>query len=79
MFETIHVWLGVNSLYNDENGHAASVSKIDVKCNEVAAELLGPAGKPGYWRTEGEDSSGMLTALLRWIPVFSGHFWRVWK
>ena len=40
--ELAHVWLGKDSFYNEPFGSTAVVSKLEVLCNAVAAELLVP-------------------------------------
>lgn len=39
--EAVHVWLGENSLYND-NGIDSKVNELETVCNAVTAELLVP-------------------------------------
>lgn len=39
--EAVHVWLGENSLYND-NGIDSKVNELEMVCNAVTAELLVP-------------------------------------
>ncbi|MDL2327960.1 ImmA/IrrE family metallo-endopeptidase [Ruminococcaceae bacterium OttesenSCG-928-A11] len=40
--ETAHIWVGVDSFYNDRNGSAESINPVETLCNAVAAELLVP-------------------------------------
>lgn len=41
--EMAHIWIGVNSLFNDRYGTAKNVKKVETLCNAVAGELLIPA------------------------------------
>ena len=43
LHETVHVWLGKNSLFNNPEWSDERVSLLEQKCNAVAAELLVPA------------------------------------
>ena len=43
LHETVHVWLGKNSLFNNSEWSDEHVSLLEQKCNAVAAELLVPA------------------------------------
>ena len=43
LHETVHVWLGENSLFNNPEWSDERVSLLEQKCNAVAAELLVPA------------------------------------
>lgn len=43
LHETVHVWLGKNSLFNNPEWSDEHVSLLEQKCNAVAAELLVPA------------------------------------
>ena len=43
LHETVHVWLGKNSLFNNPEWSNEHVSLLEQKCNAVAAELLVPA------------------------------------
>ena len=43
LHETVHVWLGENSLFNNPEWSDEHVSLLEQKCNAVAAELLVPA------------------------------------
>ena len=43
LHETVHVWLGENSLFNSPEWSDERVSLLEQKCNAVAAELLVPA------------------------------------
>ena len=43
LHETVHVWLGKNSLFNNSEWSNEHVSLLEQKCNAVAAELLVPA------------------------------------
>lgn len=40
--EMIHIWLGENSFYNDNQRNTYGISKLETICNAVAAELLVP-------------------------------------
>jgi len=40
--EMIHIWLGKNSFYNDYQRNTNGISKLEIICNAVAAELLVP-------------------------------------
>lgn len=40
--EMTHIWLGVNSFYNDYQHPINGISSLEVLCNAVAAELLVP-------------------------------------
>ena len=42
LHETVHVWLGKNSLFNNPEWSDEHVSLLEQKCNAVAAELLVP-------------------------------------
>ena len=43
LHEATHIWLGVNSLYNDRYGNASGDNDVEILCNTVAAELLVPS------------------------------------
>ena len=50
LHETVHVWLGENSLFNNPEWSDERVSLLEQKCNAVAAELLVPAAEfPNVW------------------------------
>ena len=50
LHETVHVWLGENSLFNNPEWSDERVSLLEQKCNAVAAELLVPAADfPEVW------------------------------
>jgi len=50
LHETVHVWLGKNSLFNNPEWSDEHVSLLEQKCNAVAAELLVPAADfPEVW------------------------------
>ena len=50
LHETVHVWLGENSLFNNPEWSDERVSLLEQKCNAVAAELLVPATEfPNVW------------------------------
>lgn len=40
--ELAHIWLGIDSFYNEHFGHDENISRIERTCNAVAAELLVP-------------------------------------
>lgn len=40
--EMAHIWLGVNSFYNDYQQTMNGIKKVEVLCNAVAAEILVP-------------------------------------
>lgn len=40
--EAAHIWLGVNSFYNDYQQHANGISRLEVLCNAVTAEIIAP-------------------------------------
>jgi len=42
LHEAVHIFLGINSLYNDRYGNADRVSAVETLCNAVAAEVLAP-------------------------------------
>ena len=42
LHETVHVWLGKNSLFNNPEWSDEHVSLLEQKCNAIAAELLVP-------------------------------------
>ena len=42
LHETVHVWIGKNSFYNDYYGNSDLVGKDEQFCNAVAAEILVP-------------------------------------
>lgn len=43
LHETVHVWLGKNSMFNNPEWSDEHVSLLEQKCNAVTAELLVPA------------------------------------
>ena len=40
--EMTHIWLGEDSFYNDYQNHVNDISKIEILCNAVTAEILVP-------------------------------------
>jgi len=40
--EMTHIWLGENSFYNDSQNHVNGISRFEILCNAVAAEILAP-------------------------------------
>ena len=42
LHEIVHIWLGINSFYNDTHGISFNIDPLETICNAVAAELLVP-------------------------------------
>jgi len=42
LHEVVHIWIGLNSFYNDSHGMYFNVSPLETLCNAVAAEILVP-------------------------------------
>ena len=40
--EMAHIWVGVNSLFNDSSGTASDASPLEQRCNAIAGEFLVP-------------------------------------
>lgn len=40
--ELAHIWLGINSFFNDRNGSHTAVTEVETLCNAVAGEFLVP-------------------------------------
>ena len=42
LHEIVHIWLGLNSFYDDSQGMYFNISPLETVCNAVAAEILVP-------------------------------------
>jgi Zn-dependent peptidase ImmA (M78 family) len=42
LHEAVHIWLGLNSFFNDLSNVVFNISPLEILCNTVAAELLVP-------------------------------------
>jgi Zn-dependent peptidase ImmA (M78 family) len=42
LHETVHIWLGLHSFFNDNSGLALNISPLETICDAAAAELLVP-------------------------------------
>lgn len=52
LHETAHIWMGIDSMYNDLTSSAKVLNKIEARCNAVAAELIVPAKCfRDYWKS----------------------------
>ena len=70
LHETAHVWIGQNSLYNLPTESTQKVSRTEVLCNAVAAEILVPAKLfAEAWEKEfAENLEARIGAVVQGFP-----------
>ena len=68
MHEIVHIWIGVQSFYNDSYGMHFNISPLETLCNAVAAELLVPnAYFKEQWKN---DNNPELDSKIRTIAKY---------
>lgn len=66
LHEAVHIWLGVNSIYNKTIDSKQPVKKIEITCNFVASELLVPQKLfSERWKNINGDYQSKIEKLAR--------------
>ncbi|MBQ7584721.1 MAG: ImmA/IrrE family metallo-endopeptidase [Desulfovibrionaceae bacterium] len=66
LHELIHIWIGVDNLYNDTYGSSQIVSKEEQFCNAVAYEILVPDSFfSEEWSKQSGDNEHLITKLSK--------------
>lgn len=63
--EMTHIWLGVNSFYNDYQHSINGISRLEVLCNAVAAEILVPIEmfNTSWRKNKADDIEGKISNI----------------
>lgn len=68
LHETAHIWIGVNSFFNEPYGNNNYIDKVEVICNAVAAEILVPTTVfVKVWEESKEKMLDKIKALAKYF------------
>lgn len=70
LHEFVHIFLGVNSLFNDRYGTGKNISSIERICNAVAAEILVPNNVFLYKWKESERNETSLDDRIQQLALY---------
>lgn len=68
LHEAAHIWLGVNSFYNDQYGFTIKVNTLERLCNAIVAEILVPSNVfLGLWNKKNNKYSEQIEEIAKFF------------